>query len=282
MNFVRLNNGLELSFLRAGHCPENEAIFLHGIMGSKKNWQGFLKLFVEACPTWSAYAFDLRNHGESSKHQAPFTVEAAAADIKEACAHMGIEPKAMIGHSFGAKVALRAAFMLPKIEHLWLLDSSLSALPQGTPPLKTASSTTAIELLEILREIDWPMESRRALIESLRAHNVTNDIALWMTTNLEAKNEGFWLNFEPSELEAMLRDFLALDLWSSIPELALRMDIHLVAAEYGYRVGQEDQKNLSRLAKERGYFHPLKSGHFVQTDNPDGLIDIMKPYFNYF
>ncbi len=280
MNWVKINQDLELSFLKVGHCPENEAIFLHGIMGSKKNWQGFLKLFVDACPSWSAYAFDLRNHGESSKHQAPLTVEAAASDIKNAVVKMGIKPRAIIGHSFGGKVATMAAHMIPSIEQLWILDSSLSALPKGHA-LEQNQTTTALELLEILKKISWPMESRRALIEALLSQKVSNQIALWMTTNLEAERDAFVLNFEPSELEMMLKDFLALDLWPLVSTLAQTMDVHLVAAEHGFRLTYDDQKKLMELAPERGYFHPLKSGHFVQADNPEGLLAIMKPYCDF-
>ncbi|MCA9508388.1 MAG: alpha/beta hydrolase [Myxococcales bacterium] len=282
MTTVKIAKETQLAYLRVGkHHHENSAIFLHGIMGNKKNWQSFLRLFIEACPKWDALVFDLRNHGESSKHQEPFTVHATAFDIAQACDLLQIRPKAIIGHSFGAKVATLAADMMSSsVEQLWLLDSSLSMISSPNP-LGSPNDTTALGLLELLDRIKWPLTSRRALIEELLTRGVNEQIALWMTTNLIVAEDGFRLNFEPSELKAMLINFLELDLWNRVPQLSQRMDIHMLSAQHGYRLFEHDQIRLKELAGMQGYFHLLRdSGHFVQADNPRGLLEILQPYFN--
>jgi pimeloyl-ACP methyl ester carboxylesterase len=278
LSFVKLSNASELHYLALGQPSPKTAIFLHGIMGNKKNWQGFVKTFIESFGSWNAIVFDLRNHGESSKHQAPFSVEAAARDVAEALNILTIKPRAIIGHSFGGKVATLAAEFMVSIEQLWLLDSSFSAL-NAANPLEESMSTTAFEVLEILDQVIWPVESRRALINELLARGMSNQIALWMTTNLVEEGEAFRLSFEPSELKKMLMDFMALDLWERVS--FLDKNIHLVAAEYGFRLNAIDRQHLQQIAGPRGFFHVLKdSGHFVQADNPHGLIELMKPYFS--
>ncbi len=255
------------------------AVFLHGIMGNKKNWQGFVRLFLESFPSWNALIFDLRNHGESSKHATPFSVSAAAADIAQALELLNLEASALIGHSFGGKVAALAAGKIPSIRQLWLLDSSFSSVEQFNS-LEKYPSMNALEVLEVLDQIHWPVQSRRTLIDELQALGVSNQIALWMTTNLEPVGEALKLNFNPSELKKMLMDFLSLDLWDQVSTLSRTMDIHLVAASHGFRLSSVDEVRLQELALSRGFFHVLKdSGHFVQADNPSGLIELMRPYF---
>ena len=76
---------LNLSYVELGHAQRTRVIvFLHGIMGNKKNWLNFAKLWLASRPDWTAIIFDLRNHGESLKHQFPLTIEACAQDIVKA------------------------------------------------------------------------------------------------------------------------------------------------------------------------------------------------------
>ncbi len=279
MSVVQLPHG-KLHYYSQGYSSRpNYAVFVHGIMGNARNWQGFLKLFVESFPEWNALIFDLRNHGESSKHLGPFTTESAASDIPKALEILMIEPQAIIGHSFGGKVASFAAAKIPSLRQLWLLDSSFSARP-ATGLLESTHNSTAFDVLRVLRDLKWPAESRRSLVEVLKAHSLSEQVALWMTTNLVQSPEGLMLNFDPGELELMLRDFVAIDLWGLAKELSISLQIHLLKAEQGSRLNKEDEARLNAL-DGRHYFHVLKnSGHFVQVDNPSGLIELMRPFFS--
>lgn len=222
--------------------------------------------------------FDLRNHGESSKHVEPFTTASAALDISLALDRLMLEPHAIIGHSFGGKVAALAASTIPSTKQLWLLDSSFGKLAH-VKALEAEHKATAINVLEVLEELSWPFASRRMVSEALKAKGLSQQIALWMTTNLVEDGDGFRLNFSPSELRLMLLDFVGLDLWPLAKELSASMAIHLVKAEIGSRLDEDDEQKLKGLENNH-YFHVLKnSGHFVQADNPAGLIALMNPFF---
>lgn len=279
MSLLTISHELSLSYVSLGDIYKTDpVIFLHGIMGNKKNLSGFAQRFLHNFPSYSALIFDLRNHGQSSKHCAPFTVEACALDIKEACHLLAVAPKTIIGHSFGGKVALLAAKQMKAIETVWLLDCSPGPIEPKKHLEKPQSSLLVIEKLQTL---EWPVSSRRDLVQKLTNVGISQRIASWMTTNLEPTKEGLGLVFEPDEMKQMLKDYIKLDGWPTVMELCQRIDLHIVAAEYGQQVTEDDQIKLKDKSCGHGFFHVLKdAGHFVHADNPEGLIEIMRPYFN--
>lgn len=277
METIEFGDGHRLSYVASK--PNASVIFLHGIMGNKKNLHGFVQKFLINFSHLSAITFDLRNHGESSKHWEPYTVRAAAVDIVHACEKLTLPVSAIIGHSFGGKVALVAATMMPSLEQLWLLDCPPGVIVEDAVG-KEHRQLNTMEVIETLERLSWPVPTRRELVSLLLAHGVSNNIALWMTTNLIGDGGGLRLSFDPSEMSRMLKDFIHLDGWPLILELGLKCTIHLVAAERGQRVSDIDEDKLAKITDHRGYFHRLKdSGHFVHADNPQGLLKIMSPFF---
>jgi pimeloyl-ACP methyl ester carboxylesterase len=192
------------------------------------------------------------------------------------CHKLGIYPQAIVGHSFGGKVALLAAKHIEGLLSVWLLECSLGPVANRNP-LKGEESVSALDIIEILESMPGPINSRRAFMEYLQGKGVGRSIAAWMTTNLVSDHQGMYLNFEPSELRHMLLDFLSLDLWPQISSLSQWVKIHLVAAEYGGRLGPNDEEKIKTETKRgRGFFHLLPaSGHFVHVDNLNGLVDIL-------
>jgi esterase len=281
LSLVTITDELYLSYDVVGDIHESPpTIFIHGIMGSKKNLLGFVKRFCEVCPNSPALIVDLRNHGQSSKHWMPYTVDAAASDIVALTHALKLKPRALVGHSFGGKVALMAAASIESIEQVWMLDCPPGAISKKNP-LHQSESPSALEIIDILSGITWPLYSRKELVDYLNARGVTNAVSLWMTTNLHGHDEGLNLVFKPAEVRAMLNDFIALDCWPVVESLSKHLAIHLVAAEHGNRLSRADQVRLySLVPKGQGYFHILaKSGHFVHADNPQGLLEIMKTFF---
>src|SRR5262245_19306726 len=111
-----------------GASPAHFAYFLHGIFGSGRNWQSVARRFVRERPQIGVRLIDLRQHGNSQNFAPPHTVEAAAADLSELARHLGEEPFAMLGHSFGGKVALMYAREHGQnLTQLWLIDSTPDA-----------------------------------------------------------------------------------------------------------------------------------------------------------
>ena len=48
-----------------GADPTATAFVLHGILGSRRNWRGFVRKLAPRLPDWRFVLVDLRNHGDS-------------------------------------------------------------------------------------------------------------------------------------------------------------------------------------------------------------------------
>lgn len=252
-------------------------VMVHGIMGNKKN---LASITSKLALTWPGYRFlslDLRNHGQSSKHQEPYTIEACAKDIAEVAKALDIYPTCIIGHSFGAKVALIATELLPCVTSVWLLDASPGIYEPK--PLGDRGSFNAFDVIDLLEKGPKFYPTRRHLIDYLLGQGAESAIAAWMTTNLQPSGDGFELVFAPGEMARMLTSFVSTDLWPLVTKISSRAEVHLVAAERGLRVSSDDEKKLINYTGRRGFFHLLPdAGHFLHVDNPTGLLGLLAKY----
>lgn len=84
-------------------------VLLHGLVGSR----AYLRPFAEGLAArYRVLAVDLPGHGGSGP-LGDTTIEAIAHVLAEACAHVGVERPVVVGHSFGAPVAVAWAAQRP-------------------------------------------------------------------------------------------------------------------------------------------------------------------------
>src|SRR2546426_3473122 len=88
-----------------GAHAERAIAFLHGILGRGINLRMIAKRFVQARPGWTAWLVDLRGHGRSPKGRPKPSLEAAAHDVLDLGTRADLPLTAIVGHSFGGKVA---------------------------------------------------------------------------------------------------------------------------------------------------------------------------------
>ncbi len=241
-------------------------VFLHGILGSRNNWRSFAKKLVAARPAFRAVIADLRNHGDSHGFSPPHTVEACAGDVADLLPGLGAGD-VVVGHSYGGKVALVCWRDHPAIT-AWILDA-----PPG--PRALAGGSDVERVIAIVSSLPMPVESRRALVEQLRARGLSEPLAQWMTTNLrEADGEGFVWRFDLTAIPEMLASFGALDLWPAVEHPpAGAAPLHLVRAARSDRFNDDD---VARAERSPAAYHALPdAGHWLHTDNPEGLLALI-------
>lgn len=248
-------------------------VFVHGIMGNKKNLSGFVKQFLNKFPTYSAITFDLPNHGESDKQWSPFSVDNCASSIAQACKELNLLPKAAFGHSFGGKVVVLLGKYLESLEKICLLDSVVG-LRDKNKAASFAGDQSVEKVLEILGTISWPKSTRKEVMNDLISNGISHNVSAFMTTNLVEDERGLTLRFEPDNILQMLEDYNQLDCWPIIEKMSAQKNFYLVRAEHGGRLYEEDQQRFEVITGNNCYV--LKnSGHFVHIDNPKGLLVIM-------
>lgn len=253
-------------------APADRLLYvLHGIFGSGRNWSSLVRRFVQSRPNWGARLIDLRQHGRSQGFAPPHTMAAAARDLTELAEHEHETPAAILGHSFGGKVALMYARNHGAARaQVWVIDSTPEArLPEGS----------AWQMLELIRRAPREFASRDELVRLLVRSNIPLPTAQWMATNIELVDGRYRWRFDFDALEEMLRDFFAQDLWDVLENPPGSTNIHVVKARESSVLSAAALTRIEKIAQNgRVHLHIIDGGHWVNADNPDALLALMTKY----
>ena len=258
-------------------------VILHGILGASGNWRSFAARLQRRRADLSVVLVDLRHHGRSPHPIGKSDLQACAFDLVELQEKLMVEGlplfDAIVGHSFGGKVALAALQptlidSFPGLSELWTLDSSpgpLSDLPEDRHEVA--------RVISALRQIPMPLSDRKALLTLLPEQGFSVAIAKWMTTNLrrESNDDIFNWRFNLDGVEEMIADYFAQDYWPLL-EHSPQITRHVLRAERSNRWSDDAIAALERLDREQHAFHShllVQAGHWVHVDNPEGLLELM-------
>jgi pimeloyl-ACP methyl ester carboxylesterase len=252
-----------------GAEPARWLYVLHGIFGAGRNWASIARRVVRRRPEWGALLVDLREHGRSGAFPPPHTIAAAAQDVDVLVRATGLPPTAMLGHSFGGKVALmfaREYGVGVGLEQLWIIDS----LPDPVPTPQGG----AWGMLGMLRRHPGPFAGRGEAVAALEAEGLPNGVAQWASTNLEPSAGGQlrW-RLDPDAIEVLLRDFFRTDLRDVVADPPAGMRIHFVRAASSDVLPVEVAERIRALGHGNGRVtvQNVRGGHWLNADNPDAM-----------
>ncbi len=241
---------------------------LHGIFGRGRNWGAVARHLQVRRPDWQTLLIDLRLHGESPAFDPPHTVEACAADVARLAARRGHEPRAVLGHSFGGKVALLYAAHAVAPRQVWVIDST----PDAKPP-----SGAAWELLGIVKALPGTFTSRLEAIEAMQARGVRAEVAAWMAANLALDAGRYRWRLDLDAVGTLLADFFRVDLWSVVEDPPAGVDLHVVKAMESTTIDDAACERIRAAARRHGraHLHTVGGGHWVNTDNPEAILSLL-------
>jgi esterase len=269
---------------------------LHGLYGRGRNWQAIARELAAQRPDWGALLVDLRLHGESLGFEPPHTLEAAAEDVRNTLAGLAPAPAGsssaaaadkaaaagsvalggVLGHSFGGKVALalaaqRAAQVgadADSMFQVWVIDST---------PETRAPSGSAWEMLQHVRAMPETFTARADAIAALQQRGWNTGVATWMATNLRFVDGRFRWTLDFDGMDALLRSFFATDLWHVVEQPPSGVEIHFVKAEESHTLSEDACARIQRAGAAHGrvHLHRLAGGHWLNTDNPQGIISLL-------
>jgi esterase len=262
---------LMLKYSVVGNPMGVSVALLHGIFGSANNWKGFILKLLERRPDLRIVLIDLRNHGGSPHFSEENSLLQTAIDVLDLQKTVGYF-RAIIGHSFGGKVALQCGDIpfQPEIEEVWALDSS-----PGTVVADPESEQEVAWVLNTLRSIKMPVQRRSQVKQALLEKGASMMISQWMTTNLRHTDQGYVWKFNLDGIQAMLEDYFEQDLWSVLEEPDLPMNVKIIRASKSDRWDQVSIQRLEALP-ERSKYYVLDAGHWLHVDNPEGLLSILE------
>jgi esterase len=243
--------------------PDAWLYVLHGVYGAGRNWASVMRRVVRERPDWGALLVDLRQHGESQGFAGPHTVQTAAADLDRLAEHTGLRLDAVLGHSFGGKVALvHAGTTSAPPRQVWVIDST----PQEREP-----DGSAWDMLELLESLPRRFDSRDDLIAQLMERGQPEPLAQWMATNLVAENGGYRWRFDFDSIRELLISFFETDAWDVVERPPDGTEIHLVRAEDSRILSGPALERAEAATGGRTFVHRVAGGHWVNADNPAAL-----------
>ena len=255
-----------------GAEPKQWLFVLHGIFGAGRNWGSVMRRVVRARPDWGVLLIDLRQHGGSQNLDGPHTIPAAVQDLERLIHRTGLRPGAVLGHSFGGKVALvfaRAASVDARsaLRQLWVVDST---------PATTSPGGSAWHMLKTVRQLPLEFQSRNALVDALVAHGTGTGVAQWMATNLEAHGNVYRWRIDFDAMDELLHSFFETDAWAVVEAPPDGVDVHIVKAEDSSVLTADAVARVQKAAANgRTFLHTVAGGHWVNAENPDAIESLL-------
>ncbi|HYI92556.1 MAG TPA: alpha/beta hydrolase [Bryobacteraceae bacterium] len=120
-----LVNGIQLHYQQFGTGPH--VVMIHGITGNLAIWH--LEIVPALMSDYRITTYDLRGHGYSDVPPTGYTTADHATDLKHLLDSLGIERAHIVGHSFGADIALHFTILYPEcVDRLVLVEPGIPAL----------------------------------------------------------------------------------------------------------------------------------------------------------
>jgi len=158
-------------------------VLLHGFLGSARNLATLARALAGSDPGLGVVALDLTGHGESPPLPPGADSATLAADVLATARGLGLpEPLALVGHSLGGRVALRAGLLEPAaLASVTLLDVAPGPLPDAG----------VAAVVDALRRAPDAVATRGQARAHLVAAGIPVATAEWLTLNLEPADGGY-------------------------------------------------------------------------------------------
>lgn len=119
-------------------------LFLHNLVGSWRYWMSSME---GLSGKFRCYAFDLWGYGDSEKNSSLYSMERLVATTNTFFDEMGMARAAIVGHGFGARLAIAFAKKYPeRVDRMVVIDPDDLSLPRSVEELRYA------QLLDLVKK----------------------------------------------------------------------------------------------------------------------------------
>ena len=236
---------------------------LHGLYGQANNFATVQRRLAEGR---RVIVLDLRNHG-ASPHAPDMSYPAMAEDVLETLRDLGALPCALVGHSMGGKVAMRAALDAPAaVSRLLVVDIAPVAYDHAGFHGRYVAAMRAVELRPGLT---------RAAADAALAEAVPDKATRsFLLLNLRFGGTPSWrLNLEA--IEAALP---ALAGWPLPDDGPYRGPALFLAGGRSDYIRPESREAIRALFPASRVVTLKEAGHWVHADDPEGFIGVAEAF----
>ena len=234
--------------LRAGRDP---VVIVPGITSPAATW-GFVGEHVGT--TCDTYVLDVRGRGLSSASDTlDYSLDAQARDLVAFADALGLEHYSVVGHSMGARIAVRAAAAKPAgMARIVLVDPPVSG--PGRRPYPSA--------------LPWYIDSMRMARDGAGYAAMREFCPTWTDDQLRLRAE--WLHTcDERAVRASFDGFHTDDIHLDLPSIDI--PVMLMTAGRGDVVRQADVDEIQRLVPHLVHTHVADAGHMIPWDDEAGF-----------
>lgn len=249
-------NGIRQHYLRYGGAGGERAarlalIVIPGITSPAATW-GFVAERLGR--QFDTYVLDVRGRGLSSSGPGlDYGLDAQADDVIALAQALGLAHYALVGHSMGGRIAVRAASRAPQgLDRLVIVDPPVSGPGRRAYPANLA----------------WYVDSIRQATHGMSADDMRAFCPTW--TDEQRALRAQWLHtcHEPAIVQSF-EDFGRDDIHADLPRITV--PLLLMTAERGGVVGDDDVAEWRQLAPQTLAVRVPDAGHMIPWDNEAGF-----------
>jgi N-formylmaleamate deformylase len=246
-------NGIRQHYLRYGGERANQTpvILIPGITSPAITW-GFVA--EQLGKFLDVYVLDVRGRGLSDAcDNLDYSLDAQAQDVIALTHALGLQGCSLLGHSMGARIAMRAAHQAPDLfSRAVLVDPPVSGPGRRPYPAN----------------LPWYIDSMALARQGTDAKGMLAYCPTWTEEQRQLRAE--WLHTcNEGAIRTSFDGFHTDDVHQDLAKLTL--PLHLVTAARGDVVLDSDVQELVRLAPQLTHHRVPDAGHMIPWDNESGF-----------
>ncbi len=249
-------NGIRQHYLRYGgqtgeRAQRDAVIIVPGITSPAVTWGFVGEKFGESFDT---YVLDVRGRGLSQTGwELAYSLDAQAADVVAFAAALGLRRYAIVGHSMGARIAIRAARGKPAgLTRLVLVDPPVSG--PGRRPYPS--------------QLPWYIDSIRLAQQGIDVEGMRRFCPTWTEGQLRLRAQ--WLHTcDERAILASFNGFHDDDIHVDLPEVGV--PALLMTAGRGDVIRPNDVEEMRTLLPTLSVVNVPNAGHMIPWDDEAGF-----------
>lgn len=249
-------NGIRQHYLRYGgqqgaRAQRDAVIIVPGITSPAVTWGFVGERFGQQFDT---YVLDVRGRGLSQAGaDLDYSLDAQAADVIAFAAALGLQRYAVVGHSMGARIGIRAARARPAgLTRLVLVDPPVSGPGRRAYP----------------SQLPWYIDSIRLAQQGIDAEGMRRFCPTWTEDQLRLRAQ--WLHTcDERAILASFNGFHEDDIHADLPQVAV--PALLMTAGRGDVIRAEDVQEMRTLLPALLVAHVANAGHMIPWDDEAGF-----------
>ncbi|OQV22216.1 Protein ABHD11 [Hypsibius exemplaris] len=254
---------------KEGKLPlvDHPVIILHGLFGSKLNWQSIAKVLRDKL-TQTVITVDARNHGENP-HDDVHSYEVMSEDVEELMEKLNLPSAVLIGHSMGGKAAMCLALRQKPnmIDALIVVDAAPSSSPGKAFFQQNIAAMKAFEF----RPNESLPQARNRANKELEVNISDMMVRQFILTNLVQNGDKVSWRVNLDAIERHIEDIMEFPVFHN----SYNGPTLFIAGGNSKYITSEEKPEIKRLFPKSVIETVPDAGHWVHSEKPTQVVELI-------